>query len=306
MALQSRLANEVLVIVRDTDTETAAVLSDFYRELSTIRGIRVTEPGLIAALNCGLDHAEGDLLVFTDDDSEAQADWLEQIHSSFSVPSTGAVGGRDWLQLPAEYSKFRPAEVTRVGALSWYGKQYGNHHCPLRGHRKKVMFLKGVNMAFRQSALGSYRIDTRLRGTGAQAGSEIDLCLQVKRSGFDVVFDDRILVKHYCAPRTAGDCRTDLTGPFFADMCFNNHYLIAKHFSLFRSLAYFCNERFLGSRSVPGLLAFVKWRLRSDRLIWGRTMQMAQVGLAGMVSGRRARATTPQHSADLHVTESAA
>ena len=152
-------------------------------------------------MNRGLDSAPGDLLVFTDDDAEPQLDWLERIEASFADASIGAVGGRDWLQDPDEPALFRPCPVSRVGVLTWYGAQYGNHHCPLRGHTKRVMFLKGVNMAFRRRALGSYRIDTSLRGSGAQVGSELDLCSQTRQAGFDVLFDDRILVKHYSSPR---------------------------------------------------------------------------------------------------------
>jgi hypothetical protein len=245
-------------------------------------------------MNCGLDNAKGEMLVFTDDDAEPQVDWLERLESSFADPLVGAVGGRDWLQLPDEPALFRPAPVSRVGVLTWYGTQYGNHHCPLRGHTKKVMFLKGVNMAFRRCALASYRIDSTLRGTGAQVGSEVDLCVQTRRAGFDVLFDDRILVKHYCSPRPAGEDRNQLVGPLFPDICFNHHYLMAKCFGLHRALAYFCNERLLGSRPMPGLLAGVKWHLKGDRAVWKRLSLMASVAAEGFREGRRARALVRQ------------
>jgi glycosyltransferase involved in cell wall biosynthesis len=303
---QKRPADEVLVVAREGDEETLDVVSAFRHNVDTLRIVGVAESGVIAALNSGLDKAKGDLLVFTDDDSEAQADWLERIHASFSDEAIGAVGGRDWLQLPHEPAKFRPSEVVHVGALSWYGKQYGNHHCPLRGHTKKVMFLKGVNMALRRSALGSYRVDTCLHGSGAQVGWEIDLCLRIRNSGFDVVFDDRILVKHYCAPRLAGDCRDDLTGPVLPDLCFNNHYLIGKHFGLRRSLAHFCNSILLGSRHMPGLVASVKWTVKGDRRVWRRLWQIAVIALAGFRAGRHARTGARQSGIDLQATQPAA
>jgi glycosyltransferase involved in cell wall biosynthesis len=240
-------------------------------------------------MNCGLDNATGDLLVFTDDDAEPALDWLERIEASFADPSVGAVGGRDWIQLPGEPALFQPAPASRVGVLTWYGALYGNHHRPLHGHSQKVMFLKGVNMAFRRRALGSYRIDTRLRGSGAQVGSEMDLCSQTRQAGFDVLFDDRILVKHYSSPRAAGDDRNELVGSVFPDICFNNHYLIAKRFSLGRALAHFCNERLLGSRSIPGLLACLKWFFKGDRQSWRRLVQMTRIGTAGFFLGRHAR-----------------
>jgi glycosyltransferase involved in cell wall biosynthesis len=299
ISLQSKPADEVLVVGRDGDTETIDIISEVQLLLPTLRLVRVSEPGLIAALNCGLDSATGDLLAFTDDDAEPQVDWLMRISHSFADASLGAVGGRDWIQLPDEPALFKPVPVSRIGVLTWYGAQHGNHHCPLHGHKKKVLFLKGVNMAFRRRAIGSYRIDTRLRGSGAQVGSELDLCLQVKKAGFEVLFDDRILVKHYSSPRTAGDDRNGMVGPVFPDICFNNHYLIAKHFGLYRALAYFGYERLRGSRSIPGLLACLKWRFKGDRLAWQRLAQMTRTGAAGFQSGRHARAVAGQLYANL-------
>jgi glycosyltransferase involved in cell wall biosynthesis len=299
IVLQTRPADEVLVIGRKDDTETSNAVSVFVQRMSMLRLVPVTEPGVIAAVNCGLDNAAGDLLVFTDDDSEPQLDWLERMEAIFVDESIGAAGGRDWLQLPDEPALFRPAPVSRVGVLTWYGTKYGNHHCRLLGHTTKVMFLKGVNMAFRRRALGSYRIDLKLRGSGAQAGYEMDLCMHAREAGFDLLFDDRILVKHYSSPRAAGGDRSQLTSSVFPDICFNNHYLIAKGFGFGRALAYLCNQRLLGSRTAPGLLACVKWYVKGDRQAWQRFGQMAQMGWAGFREGRRTRAIARQDLAKL-------
>lgn len=308
VALQSKAADEVLVVGRESDTETLEVVTTSQLRLPVARLVLVGEPGLVAAMNRGLDCALGDLLVFTDDDAEPQADWLERIRAEFAESSIGAVGGRDWIQLPDEPLLFRPAPVSRVGVLTWYGTQFGNHHCPLRGHARRVMFLKGVNMAFRRRALGSYRIDPNLRGSGTQSGSEMDLCSQVREAGFHVLFDDRILVKHYSSPRVTGetvgdigDGRGQLANAAVSDICFNSHYLVAKRFGFFRAFAYFCNERLLGSRPAPGLLASVKWRLKGDRNVWRRLVQMARIGLVAFRAGRAARHQTRQNSAFLEL-----
>jgi glycosyltransferase involved in cell wall biosynthesis len=304
IALQNRVADEVLVVGRHGDTETSDIVSAVRFRLPTLRLVGVSEPGLIAALNCGLDSATGDVLAMTDDDAEPQFDWLNRISASFGDPSVGAAGGRDWIQLPNKPALFKPAPVSTIGVLTWYGAHYGNHHCPLQGHRKKVMFLKGVNMAFRRSALGAYRVDTKLHGSGAQVGSELDLCLQIRQAGFEVVFDDRILVKHYCSPRGDGEDRNERIGTVFPDICFNNHYLIAKHFGLYRALAYLFHGRLLGSRSIPGLLACLKWYFKGDRQAWQRLAQMARTGAAGFGSGRQARATVRRHRANVKDNQS--
>src|ERR1700690_898870 len=106
IALQTRQPQEVLVVARPEDTETWTVVSRLRQTFHVLRIVPVAEPGLIAALNCGLENALGDILVFTDDDSEAQSDWLERIEASFDDALIGAVGGRDWLQLPDEPALF--------------------------------------------------------------------------------------------------------------------------------------------------------------------------------------------------------
>jgi glycosyltransferase involved in cell wall biosynthesis len=299
VALQSRKAQEVLIIARDGDQQTWDVASIYRDRLRSLKIVAVTQPGLIAALNQGLESATGDILVFTDDDAEAQTDWLERIECSFSNPRIGAVGGRDWLQLPGEPAIFRPSQVKHVGVISWYGKQYGNHHCPLRGHARKVMFLKGVNMAFRRSAVGAYRIDNRLRGSGAQVGSELDLCLHLRRLGFTVIFDDRILVKHHCGARPKDDLRNDVNGSVVPDICYNTHYLIAKHLGLHRSLAYLGYGRLLGSRLFLGLIAAVKWSLKGDPFVWNRLLQMTRIAAEAFRTGRRNRAVALRRSTEL-------
>jgi len=275
-------------VQREADAQTLEVVLAFQETLRSLTAVRVGEPGLIQAMNCGLDKAKGDLVVFTDDDSEPHPDWLERIEHGFEDRRIGAVGGRDWLQLPDEPALFDPAEVDKVGVLSWYGKQHGNHHRPVRGHTRQVMFLKGVNMAFRKSALGSYRIDTHLRGKGAQVGSELDLCMYVRQFGFNVLFDDRILVKHYCAMRP-GESRTDVDSQLWKDTCYNTHYLIAKHFGRLQAWTHFCYRMLFGTRALPGLLASFRWMLKGDAQIWSRMWQLARIAREGYRDGRSAR-----------------
>ncbi len=296
---QTRPADEVLVVVRDGDLETLELVSARRETMKALAAIRVDTPGLIAALNRGIGSATGDILVFTDDDAEAQPDWLELIETRFTESGVGAVGGRDWLQFSQEIHKYLSPKVKHVGVLTWNGKLHGNHHRPLRGHRREVMFLKGVNMAFRRDALGTYRIDTNLHGLGSQVGSEIDLCGHVRKMGLKIIFDDQILVKHYSAPRPKDDVRTDLTGPVWRDACFNIHYLIAKHFKIHRSLAYFCHGRLVGSRYMPGLFASLRWSLKRDWSIWKRLWQMSSVAFSGFLAGRRMRTAVNRRVRDL-------
>jgi glycosyltransferase involved in cell wall biosynthesis len=303
LAAQSRPPDEVLIVLRETDSPTRQLVTRTQGCLCSLIAVPVIEPGLIQAMNCGLVNAKGDFIIFTDDDSEPEADWLERIERSFEDERIGAVGGRDWLQLPDEPALFAPSEVAKVGVLSWYGKQHGNHHCPVGRHACTVMFLKGVNMAYRRRALGNYSVDIRLRGTGAQVGSELDLCMHVRRSGFNVLFDDRILVKHYSSARPGGEDRTDVDGQIWRDTCYNTHYLVAKHFGLLRSWSHFCYCTLLGTRALPGLLASMRWTLKGDLKIWRRLLQMTRIALEGHWDGRSARTRPPASTNTLQLAQ---
>ena len=52
---QTRPADEVLVIVRDTDLETRTFLEAFNRASLPLRLVTVKVPGVVAAMNAGLD-----------------------------------------------------------------------------------------------------------------------------------------------------------------------------------------------------------------------------------------------------------
>jgi cellulose synthase/poly-beta-1,6-N-acetylglucosamine synthase-like glycosyltransferase len=95
---QVRLADEVLVMVRDIDKETQDFLESFESAVLKLSIIHVTIPGQVAALNVGLNAAQGDIIAISDDDAAPHLDWLAKIEEHFLLdPSVGAVGGRDWI-----------------------------------------------------------------------------------------------------------------------------------------------------------------------------------------------------------------
>lgn len=51
------------------------------------------ERGVVGARNTGVEIAEGDLVVLTDDDTEAEPSWLENLESCFADPATVGVTG---------------------------------------------------------------------------------------------------------------------------------------------------------------------------------------------------------------------
>ena len=140
---QNRQPDEVLVTVRDTDTETWTLFASFNPQLLPLSIIKVTVsvPGVVAAMNAGMDAACGDIIAFTDDDATPHTDWLERIEAHFlSDSNIGGVGGRDWVY---HGTQLEEGEREVVGQVQWFVRVIGGHHLGV-GEARQVDVLKGV------------------------------------------------------------------------------------------------------------------------------------------------------------------
>ncbi len=201
---QKRPADEILVVVRDTDTETWTFVQTLNPEFLTLRTATVSVSGVVAAMNAGMDAACGDIIAFTDDDAAPHTDWLERIEAHFlSDTNIGGVGGRDWVY---HGTHLEEGEREIVGQVQWFGRVIGEHHLGVEEARE-VDVLKGVNMSFRGSAIGQMHFDPRMRGTGAQVHFERAFSLSLKRAGWKLIYDPRVAVDHYPAQRFDEDQR---------------------------------------------------------------------------------------------------
>ncbi|MER3588223.1 MAG: glycosyl transferase family A, partial [Mastigocladus sp. ERB_26_1] len=168
---QTRKPEQVVVVVRDTDTDTWSFLQDYHPQGFSLEAAMVKVPGVVAAMNVGLDAAKGDMIAITDDDAAPHPDWLARIEAYFvSDPRIGGVGGRDLVYVNNELIYKGESKV--VGKLQWYGRVIGDHHKGI-GAAREVDVLKGVNMAYRRSAIAGLRFDERMLGTGAQVHFEL-------------------------------------------------------------------------------------------------------------------------------------
>ena len=172
---QSRAPDEVVVVARADDEATHTCLRDPAVPGSLPLSVaRVEVPGQVAALNRGLDAANGDVIAITDDDAAPHVDWVERIAAAFeSDARLGALGGRDWVH---EKGRVLDGERPLVGKVTAHGKIIGNHHLGVGGARE-VDILKGANMSYRRDAMRTIRFDARLRGAGAQVHNDMAFSL---------------------------------------------------------------------------------------------------------------------------------
>jgi len=250
---QTKPADQVIVVVRDTDAETWQFLAEFPLNNLPLQTITITQPGVVAALNAGLAAVEGDVLSITDDDAAPHPDWLEKINAHFLADSQiGGVGGRDWIH---QGNKIADESRAVVGQLQWFGRVIGNHHLGV-GEPRPVDVLKGVNMSFRTQAIAKLRFDERMRGTGAQVHFEMAFTFALKRAGWQIIYDPQIAVDHYPAQRFDEDQRHNFNAIAQINLVHNETLVLLEHLSPLRRIIFLLWAIIVGTRDCYG---FVQW-----------------------------------------------
>lgn len=253
---QTRSANQVIVVVRDTDAETWSFLQTFDRGLLPLCIVKVYLAGQVAALNAGLDLAAGEIVAISDDDAVPQPEWLARIETCFlSNAEIGGVGGRDWV-----YHNGQRVDETRevVGRVQWLGRLVGNHHLGT-GQPRAVEFLKGANMSYRRSAITHLRFDPRLRGTGAQVHNDLAFSLAVRRSGWTLIYDPLIAVDHYPAQRFDQDQRERFDRLALLNKVHNETLILLNYLPLPRRIVFLLWGIAVGTRSYRGLIQCLRF-----------------------------------------------
>lgn len=260
---QTRPADEVLVVARDTDTETWAVLEALNLNPLPLGTVTVSVPGQVAALNAGLDAAQGDIIAITDDDAVPRPEWLARIESHFvSDNRVGGVGGRDWT-----YYGTQLVDGTRkvVGRVQWFGRTIGEHHLGV-GEPREVDILKGANMAYRKAAISGLRFDERLRGTGAQVHNDMAFSLVVKQAGWKLIYDPMVVVDHYLAQRFDEDQRHQFNDIAFTNRVHNETLALLEHLPPTRRVVFLMWSILVGTRDGLGFIQWLRFLPREGAL----------------------------------------
>jgi len=258
---QIRPADEVLLTVRDIDTDTWVFLEAFNPGSLPLKILTVTLPGVVAAINLGFETATGDIISITDDDAAPHPDWLQQIEAHFLADDRlGGLGGRDWMYVNGNLqdATVHPGASNIVGRVQWFGQIIGNHHIG-EGEPREVDILKGVNMSFRRAAIAGLRCDKRMKGTGAQVHFEVALSLSVKRKDWKLIYDPSVVVDHYPAQRFDEDQRFAFNAIAWANKAHNETVGLLDHLPLIQKIIYLIWAMLIGTRDVFGFVQLVRF-----------------------------------------------
>jgi hypothetical protein len=141
IAAQSRAADEVIVVI-DHNPELLAWAQRALPEATVIAN--GNERGVVGARNSGLAAASGEIVVFTDDDTEAEPDWIAVLLACFEDPRVVGVAGQLVPRWTGAEPRWFPPEFYWVFGCSYAGLP--DHPAPVRNPI-------AANMAVRREAI---------------------------------------------------------------------------------------------------------------------------------------------------------
>lgn len=279
---------EVLVIDNGSMDQTAAVVKDLTSTLDNLHYYHEPELGLHAGRHRGMMEANGDILVFADDDIEALPTWLAAINEAFSDPEVAMVGGNNlpmFLEPPPAWLKSlwdRPSDGggRSLGALSILELPHGiSEFSPY--------LVWGCNFAIREAVLrkaGGFHPDgmpqelIRFRGDG-----ETHLSRFVAESGLKCLFHPGASVYHKVTPER-------MTVAYFRQRGYSQG--VSDSYTALRGMTSSVAPR----RSIPYRLAHWGWR-RLRTMVTSHQMPTESVAaLEEMTTGHREGYAFHQHA----------
>jgi hypothetical protein len=139
--------------------------------------------------------------------------------------------------------------------LSWFGRSYND--LPSTVDSSKLYdadCFGGSNIAFR-TALVTKCIDPILN-FGDASHYETDIALCIRKTGFKVLYDPKLIVNHYAAPR-AIDIKRGWNAKASYFYSHNLTYVCLKHLRWYGKLAFLIYYFFGGQWKYPALATFI-------------------------------------------------
>ncbi len=193
---------EIVIVDNGSTDATEAASKQFISSHADhhIRYVYEPEPGLLSGRHRGALEARGDIMVFVDDDIEADIRWLQAINDSFADPSVHLVGGRNLPRYGVE-----PPEW-----LEWFWDDHPNGRLcrnlsvlDFGEHVREIDpdFVWGLNFAIRKQALialGGFHPDVIPKHLQHfQGDGETGLTRNAKKFGYKAIYHPHALVFHH-------------------------------------------------------------------------------------------------------------
>ena len=190
--------DEAIVVDNGSSDDTAAIVARHQGVwIAPLRLLHEPRPGKSHAIARSLADASGDILVFTDDDVNVGAGWLDAIRDAMADPGIALAGGPvvpRWESTVPQWIRCARDRHLRLGAPIAL-LDYGNRPVDL-GSRT----LLGANLAVRREVftlVGGFPTHLgKLRDT-LLSGEDHELCRRVQSAGFRAMYVPDAIVHHW-------------------------------------------------------------------------------------------------------------
>lgn len=220
-------AFEVLVAdqTKDHQPETQALLE----RLATTEQIqlyRLNWASLPGARNYAVERANGEIILFIDDDVELPPGFLQAHARNYQTRSEiGAVAGRvfDRMKLADAGAGLQiedlPPEAMDPG-IAWYYIDLVHTIKP-----QQVLTARGCNMSFRREIFERYHLRFDERFCGSAVREESDFCLRMRKTGLIIWYDPKAHLVHL-GEETGGCHDISMRSLQYQVTFYHNHFLM--------------------------------------------------------------------------------
>jgi len=182
-----------LVTVNNNSTDNTETVIKSFDDRLPIRYVYEPEQGLSCARNAGLDVAEGELIVFTDDDVKPNPDWLAAYWEAYREHPEGYYFGGP---IESEYEGEPPDEdLLRAAMPSVAGLNHGSEP-----HAEG--FFVGANWAcpmdhIKQVGTFDSNLGLNANGEGVSVGEEGDMMVRLQSQGIEGWYIPQASIRHF-------------------------------------------------------------------------------------------------------------
>jgi len=222
---QSQLLDQLVIVDSSDENSTELLVNKFTQSAPYSVLYQRSQPGLTFQRNLGIKAATSDILIFTDDDTVLESDFIEKLRAPYADPQVMGAGGNitteqihSYLQLGMRLlfcmsHAYGKGVLQRSGlpALQWISN---------RSHVAETEILPGV-CSYRKQVFDEFKFDENLSGYGYM--EDIDFSYRVSRKN-KLIYTPFAKLAHYHSP--AG---RDRQRRIFAMMAYNQWYLTKKN-----------------------------------------------------------------------------
>lgn len=188
--LPDGLTWELLVVDNGSTDDTRSVLESAAARHPALRHVLEPRAGLSAARNCGLRHAKGEAIAWTDDDVVPESEWLARLTGPLLRGEVDATLGT--VRIPPDLVEGMRGSLLEA-RHSWVASTVGID-------MKSPERLVGANMAFHRRVLECVPSFDELLGAGPTTlgfGEETLFSLQLRGAGFRLLGVADAVVDHF-------------------------------------------------------------------------------------------------------------